>query len=93
MRHLGSFLRKLQGGAGASSVDNAGCRHAAPRAAQQTSGLHPVADDAGKAVGVKRGSANQGTIDVSFRLEEDAQNAYWGGQIVPRVVILQFSKK
>ena len=33
------------------------------------------------------------SIESSFRLVEDAENAYWGEQIIPKVILLQFKKK
>ncbi len=33
------------------------------------------------------------SIDSSYRLFKDAENAYWCGQIIPKVILLQFRKK
>lgn len=36
---------------------------------------------------------NRGAISSSYRLIKDAGNAYWGDQIIPQVILLQFRKK
>jgi ABC-type uncharacterized transport system substrate-binding protein len=35
----------------------------------------------------------RGSIDSSYRLVKDTENAYYCGQIIPKVILLQFKKK